>query len=198
MAKINNIQEFGEYVQNNALIDPTELPKGSQVGWFGPNGELQFFNINLASPIDKYSIVVAIFHDDDSYMLYTFPAAIPTPRPADWKVRNPSRFTLSKISPTFMVEAFPDLDTFADALVEEWNDVAGETGGAEGELEAVLAYLENLGDMQIPANKLHEEFSAGLHHEVEDDDDETPSPTETATPSAATSSGAPVTEAPKP
>lgn len=212
MAKITSVKEFGEYIQNNALVDPTELPKDAQVGWFGPSGTISFIDVGKPLPLDPYSTVLAIFHDETSYRLYTAPTAVPNPRPTEWKDRALGRWILNVVSPTFVVESFPTLDVMADAIVEEWNAVAGEIGGAEAELDAVIDYLEvaleagQSGERAPSLMSLIEGLRAGDHHGDDDDDDdedsgedspedETQPQTEPASPPAATTSGAPAQEA---
>ena len=219
---ITTVQEFGEAILEGVRTPIQDLPKPAQVAWFGPNAGLVYIEINKPNPLDKFSVVVAIFHDDESFRIYTMPAAIPaeikaTPdgkftfpngSPADWRVRALSRSILSRLAPTYVTEAFPNLDVMADAIIDEWNMLADGVSSADAELEAVCDFIE--AEIEAPTpfgglQQLVDDLRAGAHHEEDDEDDDgdSDSPTTTpnqepASPSAPAAVSAPAPEAPKP
>lgn len=179
MPTLTTVQDFFKYVQENAVSDIDELPKVGSVGWFGPNGGLIYFEVGKPNPYDPFSLVFAIFQDGDEFRLYQLPGAIPKePEKAkDWRVRPPSRWTLSRLAPTYAAEAFPHLDAMADAVLEEWDQVGEGMTSADAELELVLAHLEAAGPLTT-RQELIDELTATLHRGAHDgaDDDEDDEP----------------------
>ena len=141
---ITTVKEFGEYIEENAATDINELPKCGSIGWFGPNGGFMFFEVFKPNPLDPSSTIYAIFQSDDTIRIYQLPGAVPTPAPANWKVRPPSRWTLSRFAPTYVAEAFPSLDSLADAIVGEFDAVSEDATSADTELALVIDHLESM------------------------------------------------------
>jgi hypothetical protein len=219
---IQTIKELGEAILEGVRADPSMLPKPALVAWFGPNASLLYIEINKPSPMDRFSVVVGIFHDDDNIRIYTLPASVPkeaTKGPDgklmvgnfEWIVRSASRIILSRISPTYVQESLPNLDALADAMIDEWNVLAEGVTSAELELESVCDYLEGLepgryGLSADAVSALAQDLRAGEHHaddedEDEDEGEEAPDANpkqEPVSPPAALAVGAPAPEAPKP
>lgn len=141
---ITTVKEFGEYIEENAATDINELPKCGSVAWFGPNGGFMFFEVFKPNPLDPSSTIYAIFQSDDTIRIYQLPGAVPAPAPANWKVRPPSRWTLSRFAPTYVAEAYPSLDSLADAIVGEFDVVSEDATSADTELALVIDHLESM------------------------------------------------------
>jgi hypothetical protein len=189
--KLTSIKEFGERIAQGVETDPAELPQSQTAAWFGPGGSLLYLELFKPNPLDRvagsallsYSVIAAIFHDDETIRVYTLPAAIPDPRPTDWKVRSPGRTTLTKTAPTYVTEAIP-LDTMADLIIDEWNALAGASSPADAELAAVVDYIESLNET-VSRERLVSDLTEGLHRgeaEPDDDDDEPEEPAPPALP----------------
>lgn len=169
---ITDVKEFGQYIQDNAVPDIDELPKCGLVGWFGPNGGFMYFEVFKPNPLDLYSTIFAIFQGDDTIRIYQLPGARP-PAVAekDWLVRPPSRWTLTRVAPTYVREAFPSLDSIADAIIEEFDELGEGSTSADAELARVLEFLENAPALQSRDN-LIASLSLLDHRETNDEDEE--------------------------
>jgi hypothetical protein len=171
-----------------------KVPVATAVGWFGPRDAtgaavgLTFFQLPqrltdgtaraVPMSIDPFSVPIAIFQDDGMIRIYTLPAVVPTPRPAEWTDRAPRRFTLSKAAPTMVIEEMP-LGVMAELIIDEWTELAEGMSGADVELERVIALVEGLEPEQpVGANSkewlrkddLIEALETREHREVDDSD----------------------------
>lgn len=190
--KISSIEEFRDRILDGVHTDIDDLPKGAMVAWFGG----ATFKPNEAVPFDEFSRVIAIFQNDDVARVYSLPAAPPQPVPSGWKVKSPIRYTLTKVAPTYVAEVM-DLTTFADEIIDEWNEVGLGMNSAEAEREAIIAHIEAFGAEAIGGAALVQELRDEVHLDDGDDDNE-PSEDESATPSVAPMPpGAPATEVAK-
>jgi hypothetical protein len=214
---ITTVKEFGEAILEGVRAPIDDLPKPALVAWFGLNASLLYIEINKPNPLDRFSVVIAIFHDEEALRIYTLPAALPqgvsgsggkfvdgNGNPVDWRIRAPSRSILSRIAPTYVTEAFPNLDVMADAIIDEWNMLADGISSADAELEAVIEYLETFPKGGVSVEHILDDLRAGAHHideDDEDDGDDSPTTTpnqEPASPPAPVAVSAPAPEAPKP
>jgi hypothetical protein len=169
---IADVKEFGQYIENNTASDIGELPKCGSVGWFGPNGGFMFFEVFKPNPLDRFSTIVAIFQSDDTIRLYQLPTAPPKDVGTDWRVRPASRWTLTRVAPTYVSEAFPSMDSIADAIVEEFDEIGEGSTSADAELARVIQFLEDASPL-TPVPELVEQLG-DLQHREDDDDDEEP------------------------
>jgi hypothetical protein len=171
---ITDVKEFGQYIQDSAASDIDELPKCGTVGWFGPNQGFMYFEVFKPNPLDRFSTIFAIFQSDDTIRIYQLPGAKPADFPEkDWKVRAPSRWTLTRVAPTYVSEAFSNLDTLADAIVAEFDELGEASTSADVELSRVLEFLEAASPL-TPVRELVEQLGDLQHREIDDDDDEEP------------------------
>lgn len=165
--RISTITEFTDKILDGVGADINDLPRSSSMLWLGPGGSPVFLEVKKAVPFDPSSFVVAIFHNDAVVRVYTLPLKQPTPVPDGWKVRPPQRYTLSRTASTYVCDEM-SLDTMADEIVEEWNQLALEMSSADIELEAVKDYIEGL-PPTTTLGQLIEMLDAGLHHEEEEE-----------------------------
>jgi hypothetical protein len=171
---ITDVKEFGQYIQDTAVPDIDELPKCGTVGWFGPNGNFMYFEVFKPNPLDRFSTIFAIFQSDDTIRIYQLPGAKPADiTEKDWRVRAPSRWTLTRVAPTYVSEAFPSLDSIADAIIEEFDEQGEGATSADAELARVLDHLENAGALTT-RDDLIAQLTDLAHRDVDDDDDEEP------------------------
>jgi hypothetical protein len=191
---ITDVKEFGQYIQDSAASDIDELPKCGTVGWFGPNGGFMFFEVFKPNPLDRFSTIFAIFQSDDTIRLYQLPGAKPADvAEKDWRIRPPSRWTLTRVAPTYVSEAFPSMDSIADAIIAEFDELGEESTSADAELAKVLEFIEAASPL-TDRNTLLEQLGDLQHREVEDDDDDEPEAAGVGAPPAAPS--APLTPVP--
>lgn len=177
---ITTIKEFSDALIEGVRADFNDLPKGSAFAWFPTTtGGPTMFKHGEPVPFDSYSRIIALFQDDGVARVYAMPAAPPNPVPADWKMRSPTRYTLSKQAPTYFAETM-SLDAMADMLIEEWNEVAGELNAADFELESVLEYIEGLAveGAMVNSNVILDGLRNEEHRGIEDDSDSTETETE--------------------
>jgi hypothetical protein len=193
--KITTIKAFSERILSGVQADIDDLRRGGGAMWFGP-GSPCFIELTKPLPFDEYSVAIAVFQNDSVIRVYTLPAVPPTPRPAAWKTREPMCYTLTKLAPTYVFETM-SLETMADEIVDEWNELAVEMSSAEAEREAVIDYIESFGAEPIGAMTLAQEIRDEVH--LEDDDDEGDEPLngtaqEPASPTIPAPPGAPAQE----
>lgn len=161
---IETFDQFRTRVLEGVVADIDELPRGSSAAWFNNpvTGKPTIFNVKEPAPFDQYSRVIAIFQDAHTIRVYTAASAPPDPKPADWPMREPTRYTLTKVAPTYVAEVMT-LEALADAVVDEWNLVAGpET--PDDELASILEYIATL-DTVLERDKLLTSLRDGAHHE---------------------------------
>jgi hypothetical protein len=171
---ITDVKEFGQYIQDSAASDIDELPKCGTVGWFGPNQGFMYFEVFKPNPLDVYSTIFAIFQGDDTIRIYQLPGAKPPNTPDDkWRIRPPSRWTLTRVAPTYVSEAFPSMDAIADAIVAEFDELGEASASADVELTRVIEFLEAASPL-TPVRELVEQLGDLQHREIDDDDDEEP------------------------
>jgi hypothetical protein len=139
-------------------------------------------------PANPNYVVAEIFRDTDEVRVYAVPASATTEPVIAAMLYSINR---SCPLPTFTVDALW-IDVWIDAIVQEWDDVDGETNpeeaGMEAERETTIAYLKTLKEGYRIADLLAD-IQDGTHLEVEpdddDDEDETKEPDETANGAAA-------------
>ena len=192
---IETVQECLREIFAGVDGDIDDLPKGATVAWFHTNHFDKktstplptIFRVSEVSPIDPFSRVMGIFHNDDVIRVYTLPTAPPTPRPEAWIDRPPTRYALSRTAPTYVAETM-NLDAFAAETIKEWNALAhdGDEGpDADDELLAVVEYIERrngeTGGM-LALTKLVEELSEGAHRPDDEEEEEDTEPVPSTTP----------------
>jgi hypothetical protein len=167
-----------------------KVPVATMVGWYGKAGTIEYFQTpkiqadGSASvhplPIDRYSVPMAIFQNDEVIRVYTLPMPIPKERPADWVDRGPRRFTFTKTAPTLVIEEMT-LATIGAEIVDEWTQLAEEMTSADAELEKVVSLVEAMETDQpngtnlkewIRKQELLDLLEDKVHRETEEDDDE--------------------------
>lgn len=176
---IETLDQFRTRILEGVVADIDDLPKGMSAAWFNNPATNQptIFQVKEVAPFDKYSRVVAIFQGDHTVRIYTMASAPPDPKPADWPPREPTRYTLSRTAPTYVAEVMT-LEAMADAIIDEWNLVAGpET--PDDELEAVIEYIAGL-DVLVERDKLLTALREGDHHDDGEAAPEEPAPVSAA------------------
>lgn len=176
---IETLAQFQQRIIDQVDADIDELPRGMSAAWFNnpDTGKPTIFTAGDFAPFDRYSKVVAIFQDPTTIRVYTLPAQPPTPPDPNWQARQPTRYLLSKAAPTYVAEIM-SLSAAADAIADEWNELAGpET--PDDELAAVIDFLVELPPV-IQRDELVRQLSAGEHRDDEGDgdDDEDDKPAE--------------------
>ena len=197
--KITNFKEFNARVAEGIAEYLGHVPSTAMVAWFGPGGAPSYFRPLAPMPIDRYSIPIAIFQNDDVVRIYTLPAlppemrSPPEPPEKDWVVRKPLRFTLTKTAPTYVTEEM-DLTIMSSEIIDEWTQAATEMNSADAELEKVMALVEALEPEQpaganlkewLRKEELLEALEARDHREVDDETQEGEDETELEAPNGA-------------
>jgi hypothetical protein len=170
---ITTIQEFRDAIEEGVNADIADLPRGTTLAWFPTVSQSPtMFKVTQPVPFDQYSTVIAVFDQGEAVTVYSLPRAVPEPKPSDWKVQPPLRYTLTKNAPTYVAEEL-SIDTMAELIIDEWNLVAESLSSAEAEREAVADWLATQGART--ADSVAEEVREGAHNEDDDsdaDDDE--------------------------
>jgi hypothetical protein len=165
--KITTVEQFRDRISDGVHADIDDMPRGMMVAWFGGT----MWKPGEAVPFDEYSRVIAIFQNDDVARVYSLPAAPPNPIPGGWKVKSPIRYSLTKTAATYVAEVM-DLTTFADEIINEWNEVALGMSSAEAEREAIIDHIESFGAEVLTGSVLVQELRDEIH--LADDDDDSP------------------------
>lgn len=170
---VTTIEQFNARIA--AGIGDQATPVGSMAAWFGPDGKPSHWRPGNPVPFDSFSFIIAIFQDAATVRVYALPAKPPEPQPADWKVRRPLRYTLTKVAPTYVIEEM-DLTMMADEIIDERVRLATEINSADAELEKVIALIEFLdpipgGINVIDRAELLEALEARDHREYEEEPD---------------------------
>ncbi len=188
---ITTIKEFGEKILEGVNADIDDLPKGSMAAWFGAAGSgVTYFRHGETMPIEQYSRIVGIFQGDNDIRVYTIcvdPKSAGLETPAGWKTQPPRRYTFTKTAPTYVAEVM-SLETMADEIIEEWNELADDDDDEPGEFEAITEYIGGL-DTLLDRDRLLADLNDGAHHPDDEGDDgeedtitvETPKPNPDAT-----------------
>src|SRR5271165_4160066 len=100
--KVTSIEQFEARIARG--VGDTVTPTGMTLAWFGPDGKPSYWTRFQPAPLDRFSGVIAVYQNDLVVRVYTLPLEPPKPKPADWDVRFPRRYTLTKTAPTYVVE----------------------------------------------------------------------------------------------
>jgi hypothetical protein len=173
-------KEFVDRIMAGMSSDINDLPQAQTAAWFNsPTGNATVFKTGEPVPFDEFSFVAGIFQDDTVIRIYAFPRKAPEPTPANWVVRRPTRYTLTRTAPTYVSE-FMNLEVMADEIINEWDQLASGMSSAEVEREAIIDWLSTFGNEQLFGPRLIEEIRDEAHLETdESDDDEPDEPEET-------------------
>ena len=146
-------------IAERAGVEVDELPHAQALGWFpGPNGQPTL--LRRGEPgLQPNTVIVEMFQNDDAFRVYAVSN--------DPKGPPPSRYTLSKTAPVYLIEAM-SLETFMEEIAQEWREVAEDAetpeDAAEEERETVAVWLEK----QIGQTQLAQQVRDGEHLEEDE------------------------------
>lgn len=170
---IETVEQFYKRIIDRVVVDVDELPKAMTAAWFvNPDTKSPtMFEVQKLVPFDPYSRVIAIFQSEETIRIFSLAAAPPVPPDPNWQARQPTRYTLSRLAPTYVAEILT-LEGAADAIADEWNELAGPDT-AEDELGAVVEFVAGLEPL-IKRDELLAQLNDGAHHDEEDEEEPAP------------------------
>jgi len=155
---IQTVEDFRDYLTDHMIVEPDELPVGRSCAWFAnpQTGVPTMFEVSKPVPFDSYSGVLAIFQTEQVIKVYSIPLPPPTPRPSDWQDRRPTRYTLTRVAPTYVAETMT-WDVLAQAVVADGNELAG------GETQMMIDYIAGQSEEMLKRDELVEALEDGAH-----------------------------------
>jgi hypothetical protein len=107
---------FNEILARSSLESFTDVVRTKRVVVTMPEGTPLAIDLGQASPFDKTSLVVGIFHDEDETRVYTFPK----------EKGEIKRYSIAKQFRFLAVDSMADVEQFIDEMADEYVILADE------------------------------------------------------------------------
>jgi hypothetical protein len=187
---MTGVQIF-EAIQKHAGVDINTLRQGMTFLWIPPGSPpgtaaTQFKRAN-ASPFNAKFAIFNLFREGDEVRVYELPKADARPDNED-DVLAPRCVTLS---PTGAFVEAMSLQSFIEAVGDEWSRVESECTTADKEKLAILAYGEELAP-DYALSEFLDDLRDDVHRELVDDDDPEPEPAPENPPGASPATPPPI------
>jgi hypothetical protein len=167
-------------IKEESGVDPNDVPNGEQCVWYGPpggNDPLQLIQVRVAHEFKlfKQHKVIAIFHDEDEFRVYTLLDGQPDPKAP--LLAAPRCTHLSTHGPVYFMEILP-LDAFVTAVATDWSLLAYDMTPVERARVQIGTYVRENEDAikagTMSFEDLADDIESGEYEDEEEEDDKTP------------------------
>ena len=131
-------KELAAEVQKRSGIEKFDKFTAGFVWHKSPTGQFTSFEIGKPLPFPgEPATVIGVFRDETTVRVYAVSVGKETKTP-------PRCYELDIATPTYSWIDMPGLETFIDALADEWSEFYNDFSTAEAERASILEYLEGL------------------------------------------------------